>query len=117
MPEIDKLLSKLSKSSDMSSLQQPLNSAESKPATTSTPTPATGESQWQSSTSSNNFKTISGFRLADFRREFKRSVNDLNKNLSKSINALDYMTKSMDLTSTTDDSNVANDVGQRWVIW
>ncbi len=43
--------------------------------------------------SSNSLSFKSQFRLADFRREFKRSVNDLNKNLSKSINALDYLGK------------------------
>ncbi len=52
--------------------------------------------------SSNSLNDKSQFRLADFRREFKRSVKDLNKNLSRSINALDFLEKlSIDPTENT----------------
>lgn len=51
------------------------------------------------SSESSDFKN-QGFRLADFRREFKRSVNDLNNNMSRSINALDFLGKQMSLATT-----------------
>lgn len=107
MPAIEKLLSKLSKSSDSYQLQEqldelPLHSSTDKEQRTEKKT-------WEStSTSSSNIKSMTGFRLADFRREFKRSVNDLNKNLSKSINALDYIGKHMTLTQTEDGEIIGN---------
>lgn len=58
------------------------------------------KSELNSSSSSTIFKN-NGFKLADFRREFKRSVNDLNKNVSKSINALDFLGKNLSLESDT----------------
>lgn len=93
MPAIDMLLSNLSKSSD--SYIPPKGQQEEE-------SPIDKQRIERTSTSSSNIKKKTGFRLADFRREFKRSVNDLNKNLSKSINALDYMGKHMTLTADDD---------------